>query len=62
LAVLLAEGSGGVGQAVLVAQFAYAWRDLCVSVAGQVGVEVVLDLVAEVAAEYVEERAALDVR
>src|SRR3954464_1601984 len=60
-AQLLEERPGVVGQLVALADLAHARRDLAVAGARHVGVEVVLDLVAEVAADDVEERAALDV-
>src|SRR3954452_12336119 len=60
-AQLLEERPGVVRQLVALADLAHAGRDLAVAGARHVGVEVVLDLVAEVAADDVEERAALDV-
>ena len=59
---LLAERAGVVGQPVAVADVAHAGRDLGVAAGGQVGVEVVLDLEAQVAGEQMKERAAVDVR
>src|SRR4051794_35507277 len=59
---LLEERAGVVGQPVALADLLHARRDLGVARARHVGVEVVLDLVAEVATGDVEERAALDVR
>ena len=53
---------GVVGQGVAFAEVLDPGRDLGVAGAGHVGKEVVLDLVAEVAAHHVKERTALDVR
>src|SRR3954468_16546804 len=58
---LLQEGSGVVREAVALADVFHLRRDLGVAGARHVGEEVVLDLVAEVAAGDVEERATLDV-
>src|SRR3954454_5864588 len=59
---LLPEGTAVVGKAVALTDLLHLRGDLRVAGAGQVREEVVLDLVAEVAAGDVEERAALDVR
>src|SRR6187551_607752 len=59
---LLAEGSAVVGQAIALADLFHLRGDLRVAGAGQIREEVVLDLVAEVAAGDVEQGAALDVR
>src|SRR4051794_31379220 len=55
------ERAGVVGQLVALADLAHLGRDLAVARRRHVGVQVVLDLVAEVAADHVEQRAALDV-
>src|SRR5260221_10209988 len=60
-AVLPPQRAGDIRDAVPGAEFAHVRGDLGVAVAGQVGERVVLDLVAEVAAEDMEQRAALDV-
>ncbi len=54
--------AGVVRQLVARADLAHPGGDLAVAGAGHVRVEVVLDLVAEVAAHHVEQRAAIDVR
>ena len=59
---LLPEGAAVVGQLVALADLLHLRGDLRVARARQVGKEVVLDLVAEVAAGDVEQRASLDVR
>ena len=58
---LLEERARVVGQLVALADLPHARGDLAVAGGRHVRVEVVLDLVAEVAADHVEERAALDV-
>ena len=59
--VLPQERSCCVRQVVLIAQGAYAFADLGVSVARQVGEQVVLDLVAQVAAHERHQRAGVKV-
>jgi hypothetical protein len=59
-AELCEERSGVVGQRVALAQVLDPRCDLGLSAARHVGEEVVLDLVAEVAAPDVEQRAAVD--
>ncbi len=59
---LLVQRAGVVGQAVATAHVAHARCDLGVAAGGHVGVEVMLDLEAEVAGQQVKERAAVDVR
>ena len=61
VAELLEQRAGVVRQLVLLADRLDARRDLAVARARHVRVQVVLDLVAEVAADHVEERAPLDV-
>ena len=58
----LLKRAGVVGQPVAAADVAHARRDLGVAAGGHVGVEVVLDLEAQVAREQVKQRAAVDVR
>src|SRR3954452_9529991 len=60
-APLLEERAGVVRQLVALADLPHARGDLAVARARHVGKEVVLDLVAEVAGDHVEERAPLDV-
>ena len=60
-AELLAQRARVVRQAVAPADLLHLDRDLGVAVGGDVGEEVVLDLVAEVAGQHVEELAAGDV-
>ena len=59
---LLRKPSGVVGQLVTLADVFDLRRDLGVSTARHVGVKVVLHLITQVAADHVEQRAALDVR
>src|ERR1700737_138188 len=61
-AELLAQRAGVVGQAVAPADVAHARSNLRVAAGWQVRIQVVLDLEAEVAAEEVKQRAAVDVR
>src|SRR5947209_5070344 len=58
---LLPKRSGVVREVVALADLAHPGRDLAVARARHVGIQVVLDLVAEVAADHVEQRAAVDV-
>ena len=58
---LLGERTGVVGEAVALADVLHARRDLAIAAARHVGKEVMLDLIAEIPARHVEERAALDV-
>ena len=61
LGVLHGKRAGRVRQVVLVRELTHRDRDVLVAVAGQIGEQVVLDLVAQVARHEVHERAALDV-
>src|SRR4051795_690250 len=61
-AELLAQGAAVVGNAVALADLAHLGRDLAVAIGRQVGKEVMLDLMAEIAREDVEDLAALQVR
>src|SRR5258706_15958414 len=58
---LAAERARVVRKSVLLGERTYAGRQLGVAIAGQVREEVMLDLMAQVPGENVEERAALDV-
>src|SRR5579862_5139022 len=58
---LLAERAAVIGQAVAHAYLAHPGRDLAVTGARHVREQVVLDLIAEISADHVEERPAVDV-
>ena len=61
LRILRGQRAAGVGQVVLVAQSADPYRDLREPVAGKIRVEVVLDLVGQVAGHEPQHRSGVDV-